>query len=434
MKIVDVQWRDYRLPFLNSFSTAHGVMTSREGIIVQVTTGQGISGIGEIAPLPALGGGSLADARRLLPVLVARLHGKTLHEALDLVLTEGKTGNIGASATSGVWWGGVALGESRPSESRARIDTSCPSPSAASGVWWGEWPSESCGPRRVERVSILRPALSTSTLCGLEIALLDLIGKAEGCGVCTLLSPAGSAPRAAVPVNAVIGARATEAAIATARDARKNGFRCVKLKVGWGVSVHEETERVAAVRDAIGPAMHLRLDANEAWNLEEAIVILSQCVPYDIQYVEQPLKAHDLAGMRTLRQALPIPIAADEALHSLESARLLLDSEAADILVIKPQLAGGLRVGQKIIQAATERGVRSIITSTLEAGIGLVAALHLAAASPAVTLECGLATLDLLIDDLLIDDLTVRDGFLTVPTGPGLGVALDWEALHRYSL
>ncbi len=369
MKIFDVQWRNYRLPFLNSFSTAHGIMTAREGIIVQVTNRQGISGIGEIAPLPAFGGGSLADARKLLHALVARLHHKTLHEALDLVLTEGKAGSKAAS-----------------------------------------------------------------TLCGLEIALLDLIGKAEGCGVCTLLSPAGSAPRAAVPVNAVIGARATEAATATARDARKNGFRCVKLKVGWGVSVHEEIERIAAVRDAIGPAMHLRLDANEAWNLEEAIAILSQCFPYDIQYIEQPLKAHDLAGMRTLRQAIPIPIAADEALHSLESARLVLDSEAADILVIKPQLAGGLRVGQQIIQTATERGVRSVITSTLESGIGLVAALHLAAASPAITLECGLATLHLLSDDLLIDDLPVRDGFLPVPTGSGLGVALDWEALDRFGL
>jgi len=369
MKIVDVQWRNYRLPFLSGFSTAHGVMTAREGIIVQVTTRQGITGIGEIAPLPAFGGGSLADAATLLPALIARLHHKSLHEALDLLLTEGKAATKAASA-----------------------------------------------------------------LCGLEIALLDVLGKVEGCGVCTLLSPAGSAPRATVPVNAVVGARATKAAVAIVRDARKSGFGCVKLKVGWGVSVREEVERVAAVRAAIGPAMHLRLDANEAWNLEEAIAVLSQCVPYDIQYVEQPLKAQDLAGMRTLRQAIPIPIAADEALRSLESAQRVLDNEAADILVIKPQLAGGLRVGQQIIQAATERGVRSVITSTSEAGIGLAAALHLAAASPAVTLECGLATLHLLVDDLLIDGLPVHNGFLTVPTGPGLGVALDWEALHSYGL
>src|SRR5215469_11914774 len=157
MKIVDVQWRSYRLPLLNSFSTAHSIMTSREGIIVQVTTSQGVTGIGEIAPLPALGGGSLADAHRLLPELVARLHNKTLHEALDLVLTEQKAGTKAAS-----------------------------------------------------------------TLCGLEIALLDAIGKAEGHGVCTLLTPAGFAPRAVVPVNAVIGARTAEAATAIAQDARKN--------------------------------------------------------------------------------------------------------------------------------------------------------------------------------------------------------------------
>src|SRR6266571_3427247 len=105
--------------------------------------------------------------------------------------------------------------------------------------------------------------------------------------------------------------------------------------------------------------------------------------------------------MCTLRQAIPIPLAVDEAVYNQESASLVLDSEAADILVIKPQLAGGLHVGQQIIQAAE---------------------LHLAAASPAVTLECGLATLHLLVDDLLISDLLIRDGFLAVPTGPGLGV------------
>ncbi|HEX6477465.1 MAG TPA: o-succinylbenzoate synthase, partial [Ktedonobacteraceae bacterium] len=344
--------------------------TAREGIIVQITTERGISGIGEIAPLPAFGGASLADACALLPALAARLCGKSLDEALELVHAGSKTGTEAAFA------------------------------------------------------------FSAPALCGMEIALLDAIGKAEGCGVCTLLSPPGTAPRASVAVNAVIGAGATEAA----REARKNGYRCVKLKASLGGSIQEEVERVAAVRDAIGPDTHLRLDANEAWNLEEAIAFLSQCVPYNIQYVEQPLKAHDLAGMRALRQAVPIPIAVDEALHSLESAQLILDNEAADVLVIKPQLAGGLRAGQQIIEAAAERGTPCVITSTIEAGIGLTAALHLAAASPAVTLECGLATLHLLVDDLVTNDLPVRDGLLTVPTGPGLGIELDREALRRNKL
>lgn len=369
MKIVDVRWHSYRLPLINSFSTAHGVMTTREGIIVLVTTEGGITGIGELAPLPAFDGGSLSDAAELLPLLAARLYSKTLHEALELLLPE------------------------RQSD-----------------------------------------IMAISTLCGLETALLDAIGKVEGCQVCTLLSPPGSLPRAAVAVNAVIGSKTTEDAISEARDAVGKGFHCIKLKVGYGVSFREEIERVAAVRDAIGAAAHLRLDANEAWKLEEAIAILSQCVPYDIQYVEQPLQVRDLAGMRALRQAIPIPLAVDEALRDPQSASLVLDSEAADVLVIKPQLAGGLRAGQQIIQAATERGVRCVITGTLEAGVGLAAALHLAAASPAVTLECGLATLHLLGDDLIIDDLAISDGFLALPPGAGLGVALDWDALHRYAL
>jgi L-alanine-DL-glutamate epimerase-like enolase superfamily enzyme len=136
--------------------------------------------------------------------------------------------------------------------------------------------------------------------------------------------------------------------------------------------------------------------------------------------------------MHRLSLEIPIPIAVDEAVYNLESVYLVLDSEVADILVIKPQLAGGLRIGQQMIQAASERGVSCVITSTIEAGIGLAAELHLAAASPTITLECGLATLPLLADDLLSEELLVRDGFLAVPTGPGLGVELDRQALDRY--
>jgi len=379
MKIVEVQWHTYRLPFVNSFTTAHGAMTAREGIIVEITTEDGIRGVGEIAPLPAFGGDGrdLADASTLLPVWAACLHNKTLKEALRLLLA----------------------GEATETNVASNCST-CANP----------------------------------VRCGLEIALLDALGKAEGCGISTLLSPPSTAPRATVPVNTVIGASTTEAAVAEAREARKNSYRCVKLKVGLGGSICDEVERVAAVRAAIGPALHLRLDANEAWNFEEASAILSQCVPYAIQYVEQPLKGDDLTGMHALRQAISIPIAVDEALRSLEDAQHILENEAADILVIKPQLAGGLRVGQQIIQAATECGVRCVITSTIEAGIGLAAALHLAAASPAVTLDCGLATLHLLLDDLIMNDLPIRAGRLAVPAGAGLGVMLDREALDSYSV
>ena len=368
MNIIDIQWHTYRLPFLHNFHTAHSVLDAREGVIVQVTTSDGVTGIGEIAPLPTFGEGNLPDACSLLPELNGHLYHRTLYEALELLSTE--------------------------------------------------------------KVS----AKNASTLCGLEIAILDALGKTIDRSVSTLLAPSKFTPRAVVPVNAVIGAKATIVAVEAALNAKKNGFSCVKLKVGLGLSISEEVERIAMVRDAIGSTMHLRLDANEAWQLEKAIAILSHCISYDIQFIEQPLKAQDLVGMHTLRQEIPIPIAVDEAVHDLESVYLVLDNEAADILVIKPQLAGGIRIAQQMIQAASERGFGCVITSTLEAGIGLAAELHLAAASPQVTLECGLDTLPLLVDDLLVEDLFIRDGFLAVPTGPGLGVKLDQQALDKYCI
>jgi L-Ala-D/L-Glu epimerase len=367
MNIIDINWQTYSIPFLHKFHTAHGVLDTREGMIVQVATDEGITGIGEIAPVPAFSGGSVADACSILPELSGHLIRATLYEALELLAAK-------------------------------KVSTK-----------------------------------TASTLCGLEIALLDALGKAKDCPVSILLSPADFKTRIATPVNAVISAKATKAAVEAALNAKLNGFSCVKLKVGLGLSIHEEVERIERVRDAIGPTMHLRLDANEAWQLEEAIALLSQCVPYDIQYIEQPLHAQDLAGMHTLRQKIPIPIAVDEAVYNLESVNLVLDSEVADILVIKPQLAGGLRNAQQMIQAAFERGVGCVITSTVEAGVGVAAGLHLAAASPAVTLECGLATLPLLTDDLLTEGLFVRDSFMVVPIGPGLGVELDQQALSRYA-
>ena len=404
MIIIDIQWRTYRLPLRSVFTTAHGAITAREGAIVKVITHQGISGIGEIAPLPefAVAGGTLHEALTLLPALTAHLRGKTLREALDLLRTD-------------VWPG---LKDTAGAESR-RGRFTVPTADLSASVFT---PSPAAS---------FKPGPAT---CGLETALLDALGKAEGCGISTLLCATHPGPRQRVQVNATVGAGATEAAVTCAQEAIAAGFACVKLKVGWEHENQAEIERVAAVREAIGPDVHLRLDANEAWNLEQAIAILSNCAQFDIQYVEQPIKACDLVGMRTLRQAVPIPIAADEAVYSLQSARDVLDSEAADILVVKPQLAGGLRTGQQIIQEAAQRGVRCVVTGTIEAGIGLVAALHLAAASPAVTLECGLATLHLLADDLLVEDLPIRNGYLTVPTGPGLGILLDGEALERYSL
>jgi o-succinylbenzoate synthase len=270
--------------------------------------------------------------------------------------------------------------------------------------------------------------LPAAVACGLEIALLDALGKQEGCSISALL--ATNVATSDVAVNAVIGAQPVEAATRQAREAVATGFGCLKLKMGNGLE--EEIERVAAVRKAVGPEIHLRLDGNEGWSFEQARTLLAACEPFAIQYVEQPLRVYDLSGMYRLRQEVSIPIAADEAVYNLESARRVLDWQAADILIVKPQLVGGLRAGQRIAYEAARYDIPCVVTSTIETGVGLLGALHLAAALPQITLECGFATLPLLADDLIYDPCPLQHGALAVPQQAGLGMTLDRTALAKY--
>lgn len=373
LEIEQLKVLPYCIPLRRPLTTAHGTLTIRQGTILEVLTADGITGMGEIAPLPEFGGGTLNDALAALHQF--DLAGKGLDEALD------------------------------------------------------------CFYRAAD-------SLPASTICGLEMALLDALGKAQQRSISELLiersqshtaHPHGNvpiAPRTHVPVNAVIGASTIHAAVNDALSAVAAGFHCLKLKLGLGVKA--DIERVYAVRQALRSDIRLRLDANEAWDFDQAITILTKCAPLGIQYVEQPLRADDLTGMHQLRKAVSIPIAADEAIEDLISARRVLAAQAADILILKPQLLGGLYISRQIIQEATQQGVQCVVTSAIETGVGIAGILHLIAASPELTLECGLATLHLLEDDLLIEDLSIESGLLTVPTGVGLGIELDRDALTTY--
>ena len=429
MRITNVQWHAYSIPLRTAFTTAHSSMAIRNGVVVEVGTEQDIVGVGEIAPLLEFGRDSMTTAYSSLSMLAPHLHGKTIEEALAIVEaisnTHSRRGEGGGDEGWGPLWPLAVQGL----------------PNSTTQNNWGmagghKGPHSTPlypRPYALHEERFLANEISASTLCGLEMALLDAWGKIQGVSVSRLLAPISTDVRSHIPVNAVIGARDLETAIIRAKEVVAAGFDCIKLKVGMYSDISQEVERIATIREAIGPFVHLRLDANEAWSLEQAVEILSQCVQYTIQYVEQPLPAHELKDMHALRQAVPLLLAADEALYNLESAERILDHKAADILIIKLQLAGGLRVGRQIIQRAAERGVQCVVTSTIETGIGVAAALHLAAASPEIALECGLATLDLLVDDLIVEGLPVQNGHMRVPASNGLGIELDKAALTRYA-
>ncbi|OGO56925.1 MAG: hypothetical protein A2V85_09585 [Chloroflexi bacterium RBG_16_72_14] len=239
-----------------------------------------------------------------------------------------------------------------------------------------------------------------------------------------------------VRVNATITAGSPDAVAASASEAVDRGFRTLKLKVGSDDDVAALVARVGAARAAAGDDVALRLDANGAWDLDGAALRLRALAGFGLQYAEQPLPAADLAGMAALRTRVGVPIAADEAVASVADARSVLGAGAADVLVLKPARVGGRAAVAAIARLAGAAGVPVVVTSSLETGIGLRAAIVAASnlpdvpGWPAAERDHGLATLDLLEDDLLVGPLEVADGRLRALAAGAL--AVDEAAVARY--
>jgi o-succinylbenzoate synthase len=257
--------------------------------------------------------------------------------------------------------------------------------------------------------------------CGLDIAACDLLAKEAGVPIAELL---GGCRRRLVAVNATIAADRPALAAQSARRAVENGFRCVKVKVGMMRNLAAERELVGAVRAAIGADALLRLDANQAWDRDTAIDYIRELERFGLEFVEQPVAARDLEGLAEVHRTVGTLIAADESVRSPEAAKAIIKAGAADLLVIKPMVVGGLRPAREIIDLAAAMGLESVVTTTIDSGVGIAAALHLAA-SFAGTRACGLATAELLECDLTSATPQPHDGWMACPDAPGLGVEID---------
>jgi o-succinylbenzoate synthase len=197
-------------------------------------------------------------------------------------------------------------------------------------------------------------------------------------------------------------------------------FPAVKVKVGFDGDV----DLVAAVRDAVGPRVALRVDANGAWDVDTAISRLARLARYDLELAEQPVPTLD--QLARLRRQTKVPIAADECVRSFHDARRLRELGAADALVLKVQPCGGVRAALDLADLA---GVPAIPTSMHETSVGVAAGLALAAALPDLAFACGLATVTSLDADVTTHPL--------VPTGGVLrrrAVRPDPSLLARYSI
>nr|WP_276273949.1 o-succinylbenzoate synthase [Halomicroarcula sp. GDY20] len=251
---------------------------------------------------------------------------------------------------------------------------------------------------------------------GFATALLDADARADGVPLYRWFDADRTCE--SVPVNATVGdAPPAETADAVA-EAVGAGFDCCKLKVG-ARSVEADLDRLRAVRERVGDDLTLRADANGAWSRTDAERALDGLAALGVDYVEQPLPADDVAGHAALRGG-PVGIALDESLAE-RRVDAVLAADAADVLVLKPMVLGGPGNAHTLAIRARERGVEPVVTTTVDAVVARLAALHVAAAIPDVR-ACGLATGDRLAGDLAEDPAPVADGRMSVPETPGLGV------------
>jgi L-alanine-DL-glutamate epimerase-like enolase superfamily enzyme len=228
-------------------------------------------------------------------------------------------------------------------------------------------------------------------------------------------------------VNATLGASAPDEAARQAGEQVAQGFTTLKIKVGVGGD-DADAARVAAVRAAAGPAVRLRIDANGAWEEARALRMLRRLAPLGVEYAEQPVPATEIDTMARLCAASPVPIAADEMVTTEASALAALRAHAAQVLVLKPMALGGLIAALRVAHRAFAEAVPVVLTTMLEGVFARMAALHAAAALPAladgrVTLPaCGLATGHLLAEDLVAQPPLPHQGIFAVPALPGLGI------------
>ena len=271
---------------------------------------------------------------------------------------------------------------------------------------------------------------------GLDMALHDLIGKVLGVPVGTLI---GGLHKVRVAVAIEIAGGPPDEMARECLAFMEKGVRAFKPKIGGDPD--KDADRLRAIREAVGPEVSLRADANQGYNPKEAIRLcrLAERAGVGLELLEQPVPAWDLDGMAFVRRAVDTPIEADESCYSVQDAMQIVRHEAADVLNIKLGKAGGLYGAKKIAAIAEVAGLRCVLGTAFGLGLEVAAKLQLASSTMAVVdavefTELGLHPNLLASPHDKLLSLPVTDGTLPVPDGPGLGVLLDEQVLAQYRL
>ena len=258
---------------------------------------------------------------------------------------------------------------------------------------------------------------NTSAKAAVDMALWDLLGQKYSAPVYRMLGGA----RRNIVTDITISVNPPEEMARDARTAVQRGYDCLKVKVG--IDPELDVARLAAVRQAVGRDIKLRIDANQAWNAKQAVRILNQMQEkgLDIEFVEQPVPAADLEGMQYVTRHADVPVLADESVFSPADALRIMQTGAADLVNIKLMKCGGITNALRIVAAAEVYGVECMIGCMLEAKISVNAAVELACAKKIIT-KIDLDGPVLCSEDHILGGAVFDEKNITVSDAPGMGI------------
>ena len=257
-----------------------------------------------------------------------------------------------------------------------------------------------------------------SAVAAFDMALHDILGKVAGLPLFRLLGGA----KATFETDITVSLDTHEKMTAEAAKYAGLGYRTIKVKVG--LDPDEDFARLAAIRDAVGPGVAIRIDANQGWSVPQAVHALRRMEPLAIELCEQPVLASDTAGLKAVRSRSPISIMADESLFGPADAVELIRAEACDTFNIKVMKAGGLLNSVRIAHVADAANMRCMVGCMIESNLALTAAAHVVA-SQANIVYADLDGNTEHVADPVVGGMKVKAGVVTMPESPGLGCDVD---------
>lgn len=268
---------------------------------------------------------------------------------------------------------------------------------------------------------------NTSIKSALDIALHDIAAKAEGKPLYKFM---GGEITKQIYTDYTVSVSSVEQMVADAKVVKERGFPVMKVKLGDGG--RKDVERIKAIREAVGDDIKIRIDANQGWNVTEAVNTLQALEPYDIQYCEEPISRQEYPRLKKVRRHSPIPIMADESVSDHHDAEKLIKMKLCDMINIKLGKSSGLVKAQKIIQKAEKGNIPMQIGGFLESRILFTANCHLAHTSDMVQYFDFDSPLFMEEDPILGGMEYQPDWEIKLPDTPGLGLAVKEEMLNRF--